>query len=90
MTMVAGASWAFGVAGILLGVAALAVFRQPLLALRVMLDLFLAAGLLRLGVDLSWATIAGTVTVIAVRRLITRDLNMDFTAALARAPRTRW
>ncbi|MDZ4268458.1 MAG: hypothetical protein U1D00_22665 [Mycobacterium sp.] len=90
MTLVAGAAWVFGVAGILLGLAALAAFRQPLLALRVMLDLFLAAGLLRLAVDQSWATIAGTVAVIAVRRLITRDLNTDFTAALARAPRTRW
>lgn len=90
MNLVAVASRAFGVAGILLGLAALAAFRQPLLALRVMLDMFLAAGLLRLAVDQSWATIAGTVAVIAVRRLITRDLNADFTAAPARAPRTRW
>jgi hypothetical protein len=77
-----GASWCLAIAGILLGVGAVVVFRQPLTALRVTLDFFLAAGLLRLSVDVSWETIAATVTVIAVRRLITRSLTADLTGLL--------
>lgn len=80
MSVVVGASWCFALAGVLIGIAALATFRRPLLALRVMLDLFVAAGLLRLSVDLSWETIAGTVAVIAVRQILTRSLASDFAA----------
>ncbi len=79
MNIIVGVSWCFAIAGIVLGIAALAVFRQPLLALRVMLELFIASGLLRLSVDNSWAAIAGAVMVITVRRLITRSLIADFT-----------
>jgi hypothetical protein len=85
MNLVVGAAWCFGIAGILIGIAALAVFRQPLLALRAMLDLFIAAGLLRLSVDLSWAAIAGTVTAIAIRRILSASLASDFDAARRRA-----
>ena len=52
MSNVVGASWCIALAAILLGITALATFRQPLIALRVMVDLFVAAGLLRLSVDL--------------------------------------
>ncbi|MCH9641060.1 MAG: hypothetical protein K0U70_08160 [Actinomycetia bacterium] len=85
MNFVVTASWYVALAGLALGVAALAVFRQPLLALRVTMDLFVTAGLLRLSVDLSWAAIAGTVAMIAVRRLVRRTLAADFNAALHRA-----
>jgi hypothetical protein len=85
MNLVLEASWCFALAGILLGVAALAVFRRPLLALRVTMDLLVAAGLLRLSMDLSWTAIAGTAVVIAVRVLITRSLASDFGAAQHRA-----
>ena len=81
MSIVVGASWCVALAGILLGVTALAAFRQPLIALRAMVDLFVAAGLLRLSVDLSWAAIAGTVTVIAVRHLLTHSLTSDLIGA---------
>lgn len=84
MSIVVGASWCIALAAILLGVTALATFRQPLIALRVMVDLFVAAGLLRLSVDLSWATIAGTVTVIAVRLLLTHSLTSDLIGARRR------
>ncbi len=81
MNFVVNASSYFALAGILLGFAALAVFRQPLLALRVTMDLFVTAGLLRLSVDLSWAAIVGTMAGIGVRQLITRSLALDFSAA---------
>ncbi|GJF09886.1 hypothetical protein NGTWS0302_24900 [Mycolicibacterium cyprinidarum] len=81
MNVIVGASSCFALAGILIGIGALVVFRQPLLALRVTADLFVAAGLLRLSVDLSWAAITGTVAVIAVRHLLTRSLASDFNAA---------
>ncbi|MGD9620394.1 MAG: hypothetical protein AB7G47_07635 [Mycolicibacterium sp.] len=79
------ASWFVALAGILVGIATLAVFRQPLLALRVVMDLLVAAGLLRLSVEISWTAIAGTALLIAVRRLLTRGLASDLGAAKARA-----
>ncbi|MDY6998486.1 MAG: hypothetical protein SW019_17950 [Actinomycetota bacterium] len=79
MTIIVGAAWCMGIAGIVLGAAALIVFRQPLPALRVTMEMFIAAGLLRLSVDNSWAAIAGAAIVIAVRRMITRSLTADFT-----------
>lgn len=85
MNLVVNASWCVATAGILLGIAALAVLRQPLLALRVTMDLFVTACLLRLSIDLSWAAIAGGVAVIAVRQLLTLSLASDFGAAAHRA-----
>ncbi|WP_237572484.1 hypothetical protein [Mycolicibacterium lacusdiani] len=76
-------SWIIAAAGIVVAIAGLLVFRQPLIALRVMLELFTAAGLLRLSVDLSWESIAGVAVLIAVRRLVTRSLAADFAAGFA-------
>jgi len=73
------ASWCLAIAGIILGLGVLLVFRQPIPALRVMLELFTAAGLLRLSVDLSWSAILGVVVLIAVRRLVTGSLVADLT-----------
>ena len=78
MAFIDAVSWCVGIAGIVLGSAALAIFRQPLPALRVTLELFIAAGLLRLSVDNSWAAIAGAAVVIAIRRVLTRSLTADF------------
>ncbi|WP_137147838.1 hypothetical protein [Mycolicibacterium sp. CR10] len=86
MNVVVSASWCLALAGILVGTAALITFRHPLLALRVTLDLFVAAGLLRLSVDLSWETIAGTASVIAVRQILTRSLASDFATVARGAP----
>lgn len=85
MNFVVTASWYVALAGILLGVATLAVFRQPLLAMRVTMDLLVAAGLLRLSVELSWTAIAGTAVLIGMRRLLTHALAADFTASEIRA-----
>lgn len=85
MNLVDTASWWVALAAIVVGIAALAVFRQPLPAMRVTLDLLVAAGLLRLSLDVSWTAIAGTALLIAVRRLLTRSLASDFTATQHRA-----
>ncbi len=77
MTIVVAASWCLAIAAIAIGVAALLVFRQPLPALRAMIELLTAAGLLRLSVDMSWTAILGVVTLIAVRRVVTRSLTAD-------------
>ncbi len=81
MSVVADASGCLAIAGILLGLGALLVFHQPLPALRVMIELFTAAGLLRLSVDMSWAAIVGVVALIAVRRVVTRSLTVDLRTA---------
>ncbi|MEE9242893.1 MAG: hypothetical protein V3U55_02390 [Mycobacterium sp.] len=85
MTLVVSASWCCILAGIMLGIAALAVFRRPMLALRTAMDLFVAASLLWLTFDSSWTAIAGTVAVIALRQLLAGTLASDFAAAQRRA-----
>lgn len=80
MTLVLGAAWCAAVAGIVLGLATMIVFRAPLPAMRVTLELLTAAGLLRLSVDSSWAAIAVAAALILLRRMITRVLVADFTS----------
>ncbi|MCF6509602.1 DUF1622 domain-containing protein [Blastococcus sp. MG754426] len=55
---------------------ALAVTRRPGPALGVLLDLLVAAGLLRLVGDPDWQTIAVTGTVVALRHLISYGLRL--------------
>jgi hypothetical protein len=81
VSFVIGASWCAAIAGIVLGVATVVVFRTPLPALRVTLELLTAAGLLRLSVDATWTAIAATAVVIALRRTVTRSLVADLTAS---------
>ncbi|OAN37514.1 hypothetical protein [Mycolicibacterium iranicum] len=88
MSVVISVSWVIAAAAIALGVAAVTVFRQPLLALRVMLELLTAAGLLRLSVEATWVALAGVAMLIAVRKMVTRSLAADLTAPPWRAPRT--
>jgi hypothetical protein len=51
-------------------VVALVATRRPALALGVLLDLLLAAGLLRLAAEPTWSSIATAAAVVALRRLI--------------------
>ncbi|MCV7059138.1 hypothetical protein [Mycolicibacterium gilvum] len=88
MNLVVGASWCAAIAGIVLGTAALIVFRSPLPAARVTLELFTAAGLLRLSVDATWTAIAATAVVILLRRTVTRSLVADFSASHWRTQRS--
>lgn len=71
---VADLSWLIAGAGIVLGTACLVVFRRPALALHVLLDLLLAAGLVRLTSDAEWSVIAVTAAVVLLRHLLTRTL----------------
>lgn len=81
MSLVVAISWCVAIAGIVLGLAALAVFGKPLPALRVTVELLTAAGLLRLSVDLSWTAIISIAVLVAVRRAVTRNLTADITAS---------
>jgi hypothetical protein len=76
------ASWVIAAAAIVLGAATLAVWHKPAPALHVALDLLLAAGLLRLSVDASWATVAVSAGIVVLRRMLTRALS---TSELSRA-----
>lgn len=88
MSLVLAASWAFAIAGIVLGFTALFTFGKPVPALRVMIELLTAAGLLRLAVDSSWTAIAATAALIVLRKTVTHRLIADFTGPLSRARRT--
>lgn len=74
MSDFADLSWALAAAAIVMAGLTLIVLRRPRLALHVLLDLLLAAGLLRLSVDASWRTIAVTALVVVVRHVVMRSL----------------
>lgn len=74
MTVVEHLSWAIAGAAVILSALIAVVLRQASIALSVLLDLLLAASLLRLGADDSWSAIAVAAAVIALRHLITRGL----------------
>jgi hypothetical protein len=73
--VVAHLSWLIAGVGIVLGGLTLAIFRRPPMALHLLLDFLLAAGLLRLSTDASWQVLAITATVVVVRRLVTVGLT---------------
>ena len=74
-TIVTSLSWLIVAAGIVLAAGTLVVLHRPLSALHVLLDLFLAAGLLRLSADASWPTIAATAAVVMLRHIVTRGVQ---------------
>ena len=77
-TVVTNLSWLIVAAGILLAAATLAMLHRPLSALHVLLDMFLAAGLLRLSADAAWPAIAATAAVVILRRIVTgAELRAD-------------
>lgn len=61
--------------GLLSATAVLARSREALLAVRVLLEFLLAAGLLRLADDPGWRQILVAATVVALRRLLLLDLR---------------
>ncbi len=71
------------------GAVALAATRRPALALGVLLDLLLAAGLLRLAAEPTWASLATAAAVVLLRRLIGAGLRAGgraFSAAVVARP----
>ncbi len=70
------AALAINAAALVVGALTLAVTRRPALALSVLLDLFLAAGLLRLAGEPSWQTIAMAAAIVGLRRLIGVGLRL--------------
>lgn len=80
-------SWLVAAVAIVVAGATLMVFGRPVLAMHVLLDLFLAAGLLRLSADASWATIAVTAGVVVLRQVATRALvTANYTRRRSRSP----
>ena len=74
MTALAPLYWAIAGGGIVLGALALIALRRPPLALHVVLDFLLAAGLLRLSADATWQSLAVIAVVVLVRRVVTLGL----------------
>ena len=72
--VVAYAALAVTAAGLVAAALVLAVTRRPLVAVRVLLDFLLAAGLLRLTGDPGWPAILTAAVIVAVRRLLARGL----------------
>ncbi|OMQ14318.1 hypothetical protein A7K94_0217495 [Modestobacter sp. VKM Ac-2676] len=73
------------------GALTLAATRRPALALGVLLDLLLAAGLLRLAGEPDWQGIATTAAIVLLRHLASAGLRFggrSWTRGKARSPRT--
>lgn len=70
------ASQFIAAAALLAGLLALAATRRPALALGILLDMLVAAGLLRLFGDPSWRAIATVAIVIGIRHLATYGLHL--------------
>ncbi len=64
------AAMGVGLTALVAAALTLAVTRRPALALSVLLDLLLAAGLLRLAGDPGWASIATAASIVVLRRVI--------------------
>jgi hypothetical protein len=84
-------------AALVAGAVALATTRRPRVALPVLLDLLLAAGLLRLTGDPDWPALATAASIVAVRQLLriglraggARGLVQGHAPSFARGGRTR-
>ncbi|MER7459266.1 hypothetical protein [Micromonospora sp. NPDC126480] len=73
-TLIGYASLACVAAGLLSGAIVLVVARSGVLALRAALDLWLAAGLLRLAQPPEWEHLLGAAAIVAIRQLVAAAL----------------
>jgi hypothetical protein len=89
MTAVLGAvALTITTAGLVAAAVTLAATRRPLLAIQVLLDFLLAAGLLRLTGHPGWSALAGAAAVVVLRRLVGVGLRAG-SPAWAREPASR-
>jgi hypothetical protein len=84
-TLLAYASMLCVAAGLICGAMALAVERRFLVALRVALDFWLAAGLLRLVEPATLTSLLGTAIIIAIRQVVSAALRSSKTPSSAYA-----
>lgn len=70
------ASWVVAVAAVGIGTATLAATRRLDAALPVLLDLLLAAGLLRLAATDTWAGVGTAAAIIVVRRVVGSGMQL--------------
>ncbi len=82
------ASLACVAAGLVSGALAFAVARDVRVALHIALDLWLAAGLLRLALPSAWTQLLGAATIVAVRQLVGLALRRPATHEVTPARRS--
>jgi hypothetical protein len=67
-------------AGVLLAAGVLVVSRRLTVALPVLLDMLMAAGLLRLGAGAAWSAIATAAATVLLRKLVVSDIHQTSVA----------
>ncbi len=72
--VLAGIATVIASAAVLTAALVFARSRDPLLAVKVLLDLLLAAGLVRLATDPTWSQLATAAAVVAIRKVTTLGL----------------
>jgi hypothetical protein len=70
------ASWVVAGAGIVLAALVFAVMRRVSVALPVLLDMLMAAGLLRLSAEAPWRAIATAGAIVVLRKLVVAGLQV--------------
>lgn len=73
--LVAAAAWIVSGLGVILATAVVAVTRRLTIALPVLLDMLMAAGVLRLGADAAWSSIATAATVVVLRKVVVAGIH---------------
>jgi len=73
-------------AGLVAGLAVLSASRAPRLAIRVALEFWTAASLLRLAGPLTWQRLAAAAAIVALRRLLGAGLRADLGGGAPRSP----
>jgi hypothetical protein len=63
--------------GVSAGAAVLLATRQALFAIRVAVDFWVAAGLIRLTGDVTWSTLASAAGIVAIRQLLNLALRLS-------------
>jgi len=86
VSLPAATALAITAAGLVAGALTLARTRSPSLAMSVLLDLLLAAGLLRLTGGPAWGALATIASIVAIRRLIGSGLRVGRPSWRPRTP----
>lgn len=85
--VVSPASWLIATTGVLLAAAVLATTRRLIVAVSLLLDMLLAAGLLRLGADAPWSSIATAAGIVVLRKAVVASIKQtESTYSTAASP----
>lgn len=73
--LIAAAAWIVAGLGVVLAAAVVAATRRLAIALSVLLDMLMAAGLLRLSADAAWSSLATAAAIVVLRKVVVAGIH---------------